>query len=77
MKNVKVLGGGCSKCVSLADSVNKAAAELGVKVELEKITDIQKIMSYSVMSTPALVVDGKVVSAGKVLDVEQVKNFLK
>jgi small redox-active disulfide protein 2 len=66
MKKLQILGTGCAKCNALAEAVGRAAAEIGPDHEIEKITDIRQIMSFGVMTTPALVVDGKVVVAGKV-----------
>lgn len=77
MKKIQVLGGGCSKCTVLAEEVTKAAQELGVEISLEKITDFQKIMAYGIMTTPALVIDGKVMFSGKVLKAEALKEYLK
>ena len=77
MKKIQVLGGGCSKCKVLAEEVTKAAAEMGVAIELEKVTDFQKIMEFGVMTTPALVVDGQVKFSGKVLKAEALKEYLK
>lgn len=76
MKKVQVLGGGCSKCTILAEEVAKAADEMGVEIELEKITDFKQIMSFGIMTTPALVVDGKVMFSGKVLKAEALKQYL-
>lgn len=76
MKKIQVLGGGCSKCIILAEEVAKAADEIGVAIELEKVTDFQKIMAFGVMSTPALVVDGQVKFSGKVLKAEALKTYL-
>ncbi|HSQ42511.1 MAG TPA: thioredoxin family protein [Fibrobacteraceae bacterium] len=76
MKKVQVLGGGCSKCITLADEVQKAAKEMSVEIDLEKVTDFQKIAAMGVMSTPALVVDGKVAFSGKVLKAEALKEYL-
>ena len=75
MKKVQVLGGGCSKCHTLAAEVTQAAAELGVAIELAKVTDYQKIMEYGVMTTPALVIDGQVKFSGKVLKAEALKAY--
>lgn len=69
---IEVLGTGCSKCIALEASVKEAIAKTGKFVELEKVDDIMKIMEYQVVSTPGLVIDGKVVSTGKVLSVEDV-----
>jgi len=64
MKNIKVLGSGCKNCETTTKLIKIAAKQAGVKVELEKITDVAEIMGYGVMSTPGVVVDGKVVHAG-------------
>lgn len=66
MKNIKVLGTGCANCKTTLKLIEEVAGEKGVAVELEKIEDIQAIMSWGVMSTPGVVVDGKVVHAGGV-----------
>ena len=76
MKEIKVLGTGCSKCTTLYDNVMSAVAELGIDATVEKKQDIMKIMEYNVMSIPALVVDGSVLSTGKVLTIEEVKKLL-
>ncbi len=69
---IEVLGTGCKKCVELENVVKQAIAKSGKFVQLEKVDDIMKIMEYQVVSTPGLVIDGKVVSTGKVLTVEEV-----
>lgn len=74
---VQVLGTGCPKCKKLAENVETAAEELGIEYELEKVTDINDIMNFGVMMTPALAVDGEVKSAGKVLSVEEIKGLLE
>ena len=66
MKNIKVLGSGCSKCKTTINHINDRAVALGVEVELEKIEDIQDIIRYGVMSTPGVVLDGTVVHTGGV-----------
>lgn len=76
MKEIKVLGTGCSKCTTLYDNVKSAVAELGIDATVDKEQDIMKIMEYNVMSIPALVVDGSVLSTGKVLTIEEVKKLL-
>ncbi len=73
---ITVLGTGCPKCKKLAETVEAAAQELAIAYELEKVTDINDIMKYGVMMTPALAVDGKVVATGKVLSVEETKKLL-
>ena len=77
MKNIKVLGPGCAKCDKLYASVEQALGELGIECELEKITDIETIVGYDVMLTPALVVDEEVKSAGRALSVGEVKTILE
>jgi small redox-active disulfide protein 2 len=69
---IEVLGTGCAKCATLENVVKQAIAKSGKFVQLEKVDDIMKIMEYQVVSTPALVIDGKVVSTGKVLSVDEV-----
>ena len=76
MKEIKVLGTGCSKCTTLYDNMKNAVAELEIDAVVEKEQDIMKIMEYYVMSIPALVVDGSVLSTGKVLTIEEVKKLL-
>lgn len=66
---IKVLGSGCRKCIELADNTRKALAARGQQADIVKVTDFVDIAAYGVMSTPALVIDEKVVSAGKVLSV--------
>ena len=76
MKKIHILGTGCPKCRQLAANAESAAKELGVEVELEKVTDINEIMTFGVMLTPALVVEGEVKAVGKVPSVEDVKTML-
>ena len=73
---IKILGSGCKKCAKLEESVKKAIEELNLNLEIEHITDFSQIASYGVMSTPALVLNGEVVSFGKVLSVDEVKHIL-
>ena len=75
--NVKVLGGGCAKCNALEASVKEALAELGMTDEIDHVTDFGQIAAMGVMSTPALVVDNKVVSMGKVLSKEDAIKVIK
>jgi len=63
---IEVLGSGCSNCVRLAELAQEAARDMGVEATVEKVTDIRQIMSYRVLGTPGLVIDGNVVSAGRV-----------
>ncbi|MBN2224928.1 MAG: TM0996/MTH895 family glutaredoxin-like protein [Deltaproteobacteria bacterium] len=76
-KKIQILGTGCMKCNRLQENAEAAAKALGIDYEVEKVSDIDKIMSFGVMSTPALAVDGKVVSAGKLLTADEIKEFLK
>ena len=73
---IEVLGPGCPKCMSMEQNVKKALAELAVQAEVEKVTDIQKIIEKGILSTPALVIDGRVVLQGKNPTVAQLKNVI-
>mgnify|MGYP006282961351 CR=1 FL=1 len=73
---IQILGTGCPKCEQLAENAQEAAKQAGVDVALEKVTDINTIMSFGVMMTPALAVDGQVKSSGKVLRPEEIQEFL-
>jgi len=75
--SVQVLGSGCAKCNQLEANVNTALEQLGMDTAIEHVTDFAQIAAYGVMSTPALVVDGKVVAYGKVLKVEEVVKILE
>ncbi|TCX50545.1 thioredoxin family protein [Dehalobacter sp. 14DCB1] len=74
---IKILGSGCKNCGTLAENTKVALEETGVAAEVIKVTDIQEIMAYGVMSTPALVIDEKVVSFGKVLKPREIVKFLE
>jgi len=76
MKKVKVLGTGCKKCNMLIEKVAQIAEENGIDIELEKVSELSEIMSYGVMLTPALVVDGEIKSVGTVPSDELIKRFL-
>lgn len=76
MRELKVLGTGCPKCQKLTETAEAAAKELGIEYQLEKVTEINKIMDFGVMVTPALVVDGEVKVSGKVPTVADVKAML-
>ena len=73
---IEILGTGCTKCKALEEAVKKAVAQIGGFHEIKKVEDIVEIMNYGVMSTPALVVDGVVKSAGKLLSVEDIVEFI-
>ncbi len=76
MKSIKVLGPGCLKCNNLYAAAEQAVKELGVEYELEKVTDMNEFAKYGVMLTPALVVNGKVMSSGAVPSDEKLKQLL-
>ena len=76
MKKIQILGTGCPKCKKLTENTEAAAKELGIEYEIEKVTDITKIMDFGVMMTPALAVDGEVKVVGKVASVEEIKKVL-
>lgn len=75
--SVKILGSGCAKCNELEANTKAALEQLGMDTEIDHVTDFTQIASYGVMSTPALVVDGKVVAFGKVLKTEEVVKILQ
>jgi len=77
MKKLQILGTGCPKCSELAVRARQAAEELGIEYEILKVTEIPEIMSFGVMSTPALVLDGEVKVSGKVPGVEEIKEMIK
>ncbi len=74
---IKILGTGCAKCKRLEEVARAAADDLGISYHLEKVTDLVKIASYSVMSTPALVLDGVLKVAGRVPDKEELKKLFQ
>lgn len=76
MKKLQVLGTGCPKCKKLAENTEAAAKAMGIQYELVKVTDINEIMKFGVMMTPALAVDGQVKVVGKVPDPEAIKSML-
>lgn len=76
MKKIQILGGGCRKCGQLAETTERAARELGLAYEVEKVTDWGRIASLGVMTTPALVVDGAVKVSGRVPSVAEMKQLL-
>ncbi len=77
MKKIQILGTGCPKCKKLSENAEAAAKELGIECEIEKITDINEILKFGVMMTPALVVDGDVKSVGKVMSVDDIREALR
>ncbi len=74
---IKVLGPGCANCNKLEKLVVEAVKELGITDPVQKVSDIQEMLSYGVMSTPALVVDGKVKFSGRVPNKEEIKKYLQ
>jgi len=76
MKKIQILGTGCPKCRKLAENAEAAARALGIEYSLEKITDVNEVMKFGVMLTPALAVDGEVKVAGEVPDPEAIKGML-
>lgn len=76
MMNIKVLGTGCSNCKNTIALVEAVARERGVEIQLEKVEDLQAIMSYGIMSTPGVVIDGQVVHAGGVPSRQKVETWL-
>lgn len=74
---IEILGMGCPKCEKLYEMAQKAAQELNIEAEFVKVTDINKIMNYGVMVTPALAIDGEVKVAGRIPTVEQIKTWLQ
>jgi len=73
---IEILGAGCPKCKQLTANAEAAVKELNIQAEIGKVTDIVKITEYRVMMTPALVVDGTVVSVGKVLSKDEIKKVI-
>ena len=76
MTKIQILGTGCPKCKKLAENAEAAAKELGMKYQLEKVTELNEIMKFGVMVTPALAVDGQVKMVGKVPSPEELKKIM-
>lgn len=76
MLNIKVLGTGCANCKTTVKLIEEAAAGTGIAIQLEKVEDIKDIMSYGVMSTPGVVIDGKVVHAGGIPSRDKIAGWL-
>lgn len=77
MKKLQILGTGCPKCKKLAEAAEAAARELGIEYEIEKVTNIDKILEFGVMMTPALAVDGVVKVVGKVPTPTEIKALIQ
>lgn len=75
--DIKILGSGCKSCHKLEANTKEALANLDIIVEIEKVTDFKDIMAYGVMKTPALVVDGKVITTGYVAKTKEIVKLLK
>lgn len=73
---IKILGSGCMKCERLEANARIAVEELGIEASIEKVTDMNDIVSYNVMRTPALVINEQVKATGKVLTAEEIKKYL-
>lgn len=76
MKKIQILGTGCPKCTKLAENAETAARNLGIEYEIEKIKDINEIMKFGVMITPALAVDGQVKIVGKVPSPQDIEKMI-
>ena len=76
MKKLQILGTGCPKCHKLSAVVEEAAKAMGVEYEMEKVTDLSRIIGFGVMATPALAVDGQVKVAGKIPSLEEIKKLI-
>lgn len=74
---IKILGSGCKKCAALEQNARAATEAAGLQAEFEKVTDIVAISAYGIMSTPGLVIDGKIVSAGRVLSASEIGALLR
>jgi len=77
MTKIQILGTGCPKCNKLAENAKAAADALGIEYELEKISDINEIMGFGVMVTPALAIDGEVKAVGKVPSVDEIQKLIQ
>ena len=77
MKKLQILGTGCPKCKKLLELTEQAAIELGIEYEIEKVTDMNDIMTFGILITPALAVDGQVKVAGKIPSMDALKKILE
>lgn len=74
---IKVLGPGCKKCVATKEAIKEVISELGLEATVEEVTEMSEIMKYNVLTTPGVVIDGKVVSKGKVPSRKEIEGWLK
>ena len=74
---IKILGSGCSKCQNTENNVKEALSESGLEIKVNKVTDVMEIAKYGVFMTPAVVIDGKVKSVGKIPDTEEIKKWIE
>lgn len=77
MLNIKILGSGCANCKRLEALAHQAVETLGLEAEFEKVTDMAEIMTYPILSTPGLVINGKVVSSGRIPSPSEIEAWLK
>jgi len=77
MKKIQILGTGCPKCKALTQNAEEAVKELGIDLKIEKVTDINEIMKFGVMVTPALAIDGQVKIVGKVASPQEIKKMIQ
>jgi small redox-active disulfide protein 2 len=76
MSKIQILGTGCSRCRDLTANAEKAVQELGIQAEIKKVTEIQDIISFHILMTPGLVIDGQVKAAGRIPSVDEIKQML-
>jgi small redox-active disulfide protein 2 len=77
MTRIQILGTGCKKCKQQSDNAEQAARELGIEIELTKVTDLNEIMNYGVMMTPGIAINGVVKASGRLIDTETIKAWLQ
>ena len=76
MKQIKVLGSGCTNCKTVANMIAEVATSKGIAIELEKVEELREIMSYGILSTPGVVIDGKVVHSGGIPSRDKIEQWL-
>lgn len=76
MKHIKILGTGCPRCDKLADTVQMVAKTSGIECEIIKVTDLKEILSFNILSTPALVIDGKLMVSGRIPKPEEIMQII-